>query len=314
MNTLHRVSLPLVLLMFFVAGCNDSTPPEYSNPSGKQKGRITSLDYSSIQNPLNYQNFYGVIHNAGVDYIYQQAWDSAGDSLRPITSSEGATLTVDFLNSVSDSLTSGDLVKLKAIALSTLSSMNGNGDIDAAFASMNLSTGQIAYYHQMIDEIRDSGNNDLSSMLAALSTIETNIINSTTLSYAEKSVPLAMVAIAKHSAFYHAQYFDVDGTSLVAPSTNGFHKKIQGIQNQSEQARWKKVLEADLVGASWGMIGGFIQGAIRGGIGGLLTGGPAGGLAGASAGALVGAGAGMVAGAVVGSGTKLVDVNRQREN
>ncbi len=148
-------------------------------------------------------------------------------------------------------------------------------------------------------------------MLSALSTIETDIINSTVLSYSEKSFPLAAVAIAKHSTLFHSQFFDVDGTSIVASSNQG---KSQVIQKQSEQAGWKQVLEADAVGCAWGAVGGFIRGAVTGGLGGVLIGGPIGGIAGAANGAIIGSASGAAVGTIIGSGTKLVDLSRERES
>lgn len=304
--------VPLLAVMFFAIGCQDSAPPEAHNPSGSGKGKLTAIDYNSIQNPDNYQNFYGVIHNAGLEYIVQESWDEVGDTIRPLTDYEAAQMTVAFLNSISDSLTNSDLIKLNTIALATLDSMKNEGNIDAAFAILNLSTAQISYYHQIITAIKDPSINSLSSMLSALSAIETNIIASSALSYVEKSFPLAIVAIAKHSAFYHAQFFDLNGTGLDEPSSN---RKNLNLQQISEKERWKKVLEADAEAAAWGALGGFIAGGIRGAIGGLLTGGPPGGLAGAAGGALVGAAAGGVGGAIVGSGQSLTKMEpRPRED
>lgn len=275
-------SLLCLLLAGLVSACGGS-------PTESQREAIARKSYAAIQNPNNPFNSYGVIHNEGLDYIAENASSGNPNWI------EIETLLATYMAGVGvGKIVNGDTVWYGAqFVLDSIVRAYNFQDTSATWtAYVSFSTEQQAFIDAILNEAEtieipiSAGKRD--SSMFVFSQIENSILNSVTLSPDKKNVPLAVVAVAKHSLEYwsdHPEYYDL-----------WFDE--EGLEKVTDRKKIKKVVKEDAKGLVVGAFAGFVGGLIKGAIGGVLTGGPVGGLAGAASSSLEGAAAGAATGAI----------------
>ncbi len=277
-----------------LTGCNEtavlSSPEEALTPPG---GALELSDYSSIQNPDNPCNDFGILHNAGLDYILTS---TGAQTFEELDYAQIKTAAAGYVISIAELLESSDQAEVEAM----LDNVVVNLSVEDAYSDLPISEEQIQFCRDVHAAAVDEEIATLQEMLDALNAVETEIIDSAIPEH-QKELPLVVVAVAKHSAAYHADYLDLPTAAIKHPSGT-----ILADDPDKKKKRFRQVVEADLVGAITGALGGFVSGLVGGAIGGSILGGPVGGIPGAAAGAMTASAVGAVGGAVVNSANAII--------
>lgn len=281
-----------LLCVCTLAACSDNGMVDLQDVS--LRGRSPQrFDYSAIQNPDNPCNDYGVLHNAGLDYVLTA---SGADRFEELDYARIKSASAEFVISISELLEPGD----QAAVESMLDNVLVNLTAEDAYARLPLSPEQVGMCRLIHRAAVDEHVGSLEEMLAALDAVELDVINSTIPEH-QKRLPLAVVAVAKHSAVYHADYLKLPPADVKQTPDD-----LLADDPKKNKKRFRQVVEADLVGAITGAIGGFVSGLIGGAIGGSLVGGPVGGIPGAASGALAASALGAVGGAIASSANAII--------
>lgn len=278
-------SLFCLLLAGVVSACG-------SSPTESQRQTIASKSYTAIQNPNNPFNSYGVLHNEGLDYIADNAssTDPSEMELELLLSEYLADVGVGYLNGLGDTVWYSPQFVLDSIVQAyDFWDSAGAGEWEG---SVSFSPEQQAFIDAILGEAEtieapiSAGKRD--SSMAVFDQIEDSILSSSALVGDKKNVPLALVAVAKHSLEYWSDYPEYYDTWF----------EEGGLGKMTDRKKVKKVVFEDAKGLIVGAFTGFLGGLVKGALGGVLVGGPAGGAGGAAAGAVGGSIAGAVTGAV----------------
>ncbi len=291
-NRVRTLLCVCLLCVCALAACSENGLLDSQDVS--QRGRLPQrFDYSAIQNPDNPCNDYGVLHNAGLDYVLTA---SGAARFEELDFARVKSASAEFVISISELLEPGD----RAAVESMLDNVLVNLTAEDAYARLPLSSEQIRMCRLIHRAAVDEHIGSLEEMLAALNAVELDVINSTIPEH-QKRLPLAVVAVAKHSAVYHADYLQLPPADLKQTSDDFLVD-----DPKKNKKRFRQVVEADLVGAITGAVGGFFSGLVGGAIGGSLLGGPVGGIPGAASGALAASALGAVGGAVASSANAII--------
>ena len=279
---------------FALTACSDpnapALPEEASTPTG---GALQLADYSAIQNPDNPCNDFGVLHNAGLEYILTS---TGAETFEELNYTQIRAASAEFVISICELLESADQSDVEAM----LDNIVVNLTVEDAYSELPISAEQIQFCRDVHAAAVDEEIATLQDMLDALNAVETEIIDSSIPEH-QKELPLVVVAVAKHSAVFHAEYLDLPTASVKQPS-----EIILADDPDKKKKRFRQVVEADLVGAITGAVGGFLSGLVVGAVGGSIPGGPVGGIPGAAAGAMLTSAAGAIGGAAVSSANAII--------
>ena len=289
-----RVATLVIAISCIGYACSENSTESINvEAPGNSAGVLALPDYSSIHNPLNPCNDFGVLHNAGLDYILDYYSVS---SFEELTYEQVRYATARFTVENAELLEISDLSVLEDLVDDVVE----NVTIEDAFQSLPLSSEQIEFCNQIRDGVLTAEFSSLDQFIQMLESIEQDILNSSIPEH-QKEFPLMVMAIAKHSAVYHAE-------SIGIPESSAKHggDTILEMDEKKKEKRFAQVVEADLVGAITGASLGFIGGLVSGFIGGALLGGGIGGIPGAAATAITGSAVGAVTGAVGGSGAYIL--------
>lgn len=283
-----RLQVAYILLCLLVAGGISACG---SSPTESHRETLVRKSYTAIQNPNNPYNVIGVLHNEGLDYFA----DNVGSSDTSQTDIE--ELIAAYLVEVGvGKVVGNDTVWYdpQFVLDSIVRAYDFRDSTRTWTAHVSFSPVQQAFIDAVLDEAGtievpiSSAKRD--SSMTVFNQVENNILSSA-LSVDEKSVPLALVAVAKHSLEYWSDY----------PEYYSSWFEGEGSEKVADREKIKEVIRSDAKGLIFGAFTGFLGGAIAGGIGGLLVGNAPGGAVGAAGGAVVGSFVGSVTGAIGGS-------------
>lgn len=275
-------SLLCLLLAGLVSACGGS-------PTESQREAIARKSYAAIQNPGNPFNQVGVWHNEGLDYVADNA-SSDDPSWSEIESLVAAYMAGDVM--IGD-VVNGDTVWYgPQFVLDSIVRARNYQDSSATWEGyVSFTSGQQVFIDAILEEAEtieapiSAGKHD--SSMAVFDQIEDSILSSSALVGDKKNVPLALVAVAKHSLEYWSDY----------PEYYDAWFEEEGLGKVTDKKKVKKVVFEDAKGLIFGAFAGFLGGAVTGGLTGAL-GGPLGALGGAGTGAVIGSAGGAVTGAI----------------
>lgn len=278
----------LALFVVVLAACSKQTvyePIRTENEGFAKSPGIALVDYSHIQNPNNPHNLYGVMHNEGMDYVIAQ---SGAPTIEDITYNDILDYTSEFFVNNAELMDATDIPATAAF----LDDILQNWTLEQAYNAAPFSAEQVLFCEQIRAVAVGDDYFNVEDMLAALTQLEDDILSSS-MPASEKDLPLAIAALAKHSAYYHSQWLHIPQMTAKRGSD-----AIADIDPEARRRRWHDLVEADLVGAIVGASAGFFGGFVTGLVGGLFIGGPIGGLALGSSLAVQGSIVGAVTGGV----------------
>lgn len=267
-----------------------------SNPTESQRQAVASKSYTAIQNPNNSFNVIGVLHNEGLDYVA----NNAGSALPSWEELQGLVseylieeVGVGYIGSAQDTVWY-TLQNLQFVRDSIVGiAVSEYGDSLATWGEyVSFSPEQQAFIYAILGEAEaieapiSAGKRD--SAMAVFNQIENSILGSTALVGEKKNVPLALVAVAKHSLEYWSDY----------PEYYDSWFEEEGLEKVADRKKVKKVVYEDAKGMIFGAFGGLWAGLIGGAVTGGLVGGPAGAAGGAATGAIGGSITGAIGGAI----------------